>query len=1015
MAKVSANQIQPVYSHWEGLTDEQFMLSMTDFEEYCRNSIIYDKNGHPVTFELNEAQKLTADTILKAIEPILTKKPTPSIRVCIHKSRQMGITTLCLKLEQYIMSKVTHFNTIHIMPTEPEADELRDRKLMPMLQATHPDLMPVMISSGNHIDFKEFEGNLLDNRLTYGSAGAKGGYHGRMSPVDTPIITPDGWKKMGELKVGDRVFGRDGSPTNVIGVYPQGEKQNYIVRMKNGSQLEAGLEHRWLIKGGNVITTEEMLWCLDQHELVQIPTAKTVVLDSGEEVFSNRGLPEYQQVESITPSREVESVCIAVDNEDHTYISGLDFVVSHNTIHCLVEDEHCFGAGVEVMTDRGLVPIEDITKDHKVAQWSQAGGGRVEFVNPTYLHKYDNPKNVYSLKVHNDREVIVTGQHEFVLRGRRTGGYTKKKLEDISFNSHWHIPMSGEGSNNIPLTDFDRLVIAAQADGHISRVNSTRKSNMRVKFTLKLKRKIDRLNRLIDSVGLKSSRCKARGFTQIDVDFPAYINVKELSPYLTFDANRGRALEILEEMVFWDGHREKNGRLYYSSTNKTNVELFAYIGFQAGYNSWIGYQDPVWRCRLKKGESRSIQNFKRKKIEYDKPVYCLTVPSGNIVVKLGTGLFVTGNSKYIDPFTLEAGLLPAMSGNTIRIVLFTAKGMNHSYDLSKTAQDPESDWVYLFLPWYLLSEYEMTPVGKYESLRGLSDYDIFLFEEFKRAGVPKNKWQAKAMWYNYTFINEAKRDTKYMYENYPTIAEESFKASGSPIFDANKIREWEKQPHKKLDVFYREGKTVFEYTDDGVIREKEPPRRGQTYIIGADPADGEVAGDDSALVVFKLTDDKISAVCSYNGSISQNDFAELLYDVAMRYNEALIVPERNTGQLMIKWLTEIKGYFNIWTDVSKVSNYNNLGVYTTVATKNEAIGRIKFLINNGHYEDFDPRFCEQAKYFTYERTPSGQLRAAAAGGHHDDTVMCRVIAMMALDMERFGNYNEMAIKDGRKY
>lgn len=864
MAKVSANQIQPVYSHWEGLTDEQFMLSMTDFEEYCRNSIIYDKNGHPVTFELNEAQKLTADTILKAIEPILTKKPTPSIRVCIHKSRQMGITTLCLKLEQYIMSKVTHFNTIHIMPTEPEADELRDRKLMPMLQATHPDLMPVMISSGNHIDFKEFEGNLLDNRLTYGSAGAKGGYHGR-------------------------------------------------------------------------------------------------------------------------------------------------------TIHCLVEDEHCFGAGVEVMTDKGLVPIEDITNDHRVAQWSQTGGGRVEFVNSTHLYKYDHPKNVYSLKVHNDREVIVTGQHEFVLQSRQAGEYTKKKLQDISFNSHWHIPMAGEGNDDIPLTDFDRLIIAAQADGCVSRINTVRKSNMHVRFTLRLERKIERLARLVKSVGLKYRRCESNGFTSFDIDFPEYVNVKELSSYFSFDANKERANEILEEMVFWDGHREKSGRLYYSSTNKTNVELFAYMGFQAGYNSWISYQDPVWRCRLKKGRSRSIQRFEKKKIEYDKPVYCLTVPSGNMVVKLGTGLYVTGNSKYIDPFTLEAGLLPAMSGNTIRIVLFTAKGMNHSYDLSKTAQDPESDWVYLFLPWYLLSEYEMTPVGKYESLRGLSDYDIFLFEEFKRAGVPKNKWQAKAMWYNYTFINEAKRDTKYMYENYPTIAEESFKASGSPIFDANKIREWEKQPYKKLDVFYREGKTVFEYTDDGVIREKEPPRRGQTYIIGADPADGEVAGDDSALVVFKLTDDKISAVCSYNGSISQNDFAELLYDVAMRYNEALIVPERNTGQLMIKWLTEIKGYFNIWTDASKVSNYNNLGVYTTVATKNEAIGRIKFLINNGHYEDFDPRFCEQAKYFTYERTPSGQLRAAAAGGHHDDTVMCRVIAMMALDMERFGNYNEMAIKDGRKY
>lgn len=709
---VSANQIQPVYSHWKPLSDDEFMLSMTDFREYCRNSIIYDKNGHPVTFELNEAQELVADTILKAIEPILKKQPTPSIRVCIHKSRQMGITTLCLKLEEFIMSKVTHFNALHIMPTEPESDELRDRKLMPMLQATHPDLMPVMISSGNHIDFKEFEGILLDNRLTYGSAGAKGGYHGRMSPVDTPVITPDGWKTIGELKVGDQVFGRDGKPTNIIGVYPQGKKQNYIVKMKNGSQLEAGLEHRWLIKGGNVVTTEEMIKALKQHELILIPTAASIALPSGEEIFSNEGLPEYLQVESINPSREVDSVCIAVDNEDHTYVSGRDFVVSHNTIHALFEDEH---------------------------------------------------------------------------------------------------------------------------------------------------------------------------------------------------------------------------------------------------------------------------------------------------------------AKYLDPFTLEAGILPAMSGNTIRVVLFTAKGMNHSYDLASIAQDPESDWVYLFLPWYLLSEYEMHPAGKYETLKGLSDYDIFLFEEFKRAGVPKNKWQAKAMWYNYTFINEAKRDTKYMYENYPTIAEESFKASGSPIFDTTKIREWEQQPYRKLDAFYRDGKTVFEYTDEGVIREKEPPKRGQTYIIGADPADGEVAGDDSALVVFKLTDDKVSAVCSYNGSISQNDFAELLYDIAMRYNEALIVPERNTGQLMIKWLTEIKGYFNIWTDAQKVSNYNNLGVYTTTATKNEAIARIKFLINNGHYEDFDPRFCEQAKYFTYERTPSGQLRAAAAAGHHDDTVMCRVIATMALDMERFGNYNEMTVKDGRKY
>lgn len=884
---VSANQIQPVYSHWKPLSDDEFMLSMTDFREYCRNSIIYDKNGHPVTFELNEAQELVADTILKAIEPILKKQPTPSIRVCIHKSRQMGITTLCLKLEEFIMSKVTHFNALHIMPTEPESDELRDRKLMPMLQATHPDLMPVMISSGNHIDFKEFEGILLDNRLTYGSAGAKGGYHGRMSPVDTPIITPDGWKTMGKLKIGDRVYGREGKIANIIGVYPQGKKQNYIVKMKNGSRLEAGLEHRWLIKKKHsspftIVDTSELQERLKEGRISLVPLPGPIDF----------------------PHKEV--------NLD-PYLLGV------------------------LIGDAWL----GSKNNHRV---------NLSTSEPEFLELGDSfakDRNIFSVNF---------GVEVFNALDR-LGLATKKSAEKFIPDSYLH--------NS---TEVRKALLAGllDTDGHYN------KTSRQIEYSTTSEELAQNARELVLSLGGKATvtQRKAPGF-------------------------RGEGF---------------TGNISYRVMIRVNFNPF----------------------RLKRHRERWIKPrvFKYTEIESITPSrgvesVCIAVDNEDHTYISGRDFVVSHNTvhclfedehaKYLDPFTLEAGILPAMSGNTIRVVLFTAKGMNHSYDLASIAQDPESDWVYLFLPWYLLSEYEMHPAGKYETLKGLSDYDIFLFEEFKRAGVPKNKWQAKAMWYNYTFINEAKRDTKYMYENYPTIAEESFKASGSPIFDTTKIREWEQQAFRKLDIFYRDGRTVFEYTDEGVLREKEPPKRGQTYIIGADPADGEVAGDDSALVVFKLTDDKVSAVCSYNGSISQNDFAELLYDIAMRYNEALIVPERNTGQLMIKWLTEIKGYFNIWTDAQKVSNYNNLGVYTTTATKNEAIARIKFLINNGHYDDFDPRFCEQAKYFTYERTPSGQLRAAAAAGHHDDTVMCRVIATMALDMERFGNYNEMTVKDGRKY
>ena len=51
----AANRIEPVYEHWERLSDEEFGKCMTDFEEFCKHSIILDKNGSPVTFNLNNA------------------------------------------------------------------------------------------------------------------------------------------------------------------------------------------------------------------------------------------------------------------------------------------------------------------------------------------------------------------------------------------------------------------------------------------------------------------------------------------------------------------------------------------------------------------------------------------------------------------------------------------------------------------------------------------------------------------------------------------------------------------------------------------------------------------------------------------------------------------------------------------------------------------------------------------------------------------------------------------------
>ncbi|HEX5081953.1 MAG TPA: PhoH family protein [Blastocatellia bacterium] len=91
---------------------------------------------------------------------------------------------------------------------------------------------------------------------------------GRSQPLDSLLMTPGGWRKMGEIKVGDFVIGSDGKPTEVIGVFPQGKKTVYRLTMTDGASVVACAEHLWQVKTmedkrrnrpPRVLETQEML------------------------------------------------------------------------------------------------------------------------------------------------------------------------------------------------------------------------------------------------------------------------------------------------------------------------------------------------------------------------------------------------------------------------------------------------------------------------------------------------------------------------------------------------------------------------------------------------------------------------------------------------------------------------------------------------------------------------------------------------------------------------------------
>jgi phosphate starvation-inducible PhoH-like protein len=91
---------------------------------------------------------------------------------------------------------------------------------------------------------------------------------GRAQPVFARVLTPEGFRPIGDLAVGDLVIGSSGRPTPVLGVYPQGTKDIYRVTAQDGSSTLCCGEHLWTVRTASdrrrdkpwrVLQTSEMI------------------------------------------------------------------------------------------------------------------------------------------------------------------------------------------------------------------------------------------------------------------------------------------------------------------------------------------------------------------------------------------------------------------------------------------------------------------------------------------------------------------------------------------------------------------------------------------------------------------------------------------------------------------------------------------------------------------------------------------------------------------------------------
>lgn len=74
---------------------------------------------------------------------------------------------------------------------------------------------------------------------------------GKAQNLDSLLATPNGWIRMGDVKIGQEIFSQDGLIYNVNGVFPKGINSTYRVTFNDDFYVDCNLEHLWIVRDVN--------------------------------------------------------------------------------------------------------------------------------------------------------------------------------------------------------------------------------------------------------------------------------------------------------------------------------------------------------------------------------------------------------------------------------------------------------------------------------------------------------------------------------------------------------------------------------------------------------------------------------------------------------------------------------------------------------------------------------------------------------------------------------------------
>ncbi len=354
--------------------------------------------------------------------------------------------------------------------------------------------------------------------------------------------------------------------------------------------------------------------------------------------------PAYQFRDSISP--EDNSVILNIPDLHVPYIHQDAFAFlravksKYKPTRVIQLGDECFPGDVEVMTEDGWVRFDTLQDNKRVVQVHE--GGTADLVFPQRVIRKSGEFSI--LKQHHRRITVrTTPNHNLVKINPVTGRWHRREAWDNWGTSHWEIPRHCTlSAKPWCLSDDElRLLVAFQADGTFTKGAA--------RFAFKKKRKVERLIQLLDSIGIPWNYHKMKdvSYTQIYIrkeDAPYFLCKEFESLPLNLGTPHQRNV-IMDEVVYWDGTQTIGGWRYTQARRGASNWMSALLATSGGYGTvrWANGEHSALMLDYNKNPERTTLSTATISEEIVDSVYCVTVPSGMILVRDNGSPYVVGN------------------------------------------------------------------------------------------------------------------------------------------------------------------------------------------------------------------------------------------------------------------------------------------------------------------------------------------------------------------------------------